>query len=76
MARKVLIRKGCNHIAVADEFVYNHDDAFYFPGYEIATSFNMMMNQSCFDYGKKFSYQPGNAWTDGLIMTHFFKFYS
>ncbi|MCF6247774.1 MAG: GSCFA domain-containing protein [Desulfobacula sp.] len=60
--------------AVADEFVCNHDDAFYFPGYEIATSFNMMMNQSCFEYGKE-NFHINRA-TVELIMEHFFEFYS
>lgn len=60
--------------AVADEFVCSHDDVYYFPSYEIATSFNMMMNQSCFEYGKE-NFHINRA-TIELIMKHFFEFYS
>jgi hypothetical protein len=59
---------------VADEFVTNHEDVFYFPSYEIATSFNMMMDQSCFEYGKE-NFHINRA-TVELIMKHFFEFYS
>lgn len=60
--------------AVVDEFVTRHDDAVYFPSYEIATSFNMMMNQSCFEYGKE-NFHINRA-TVEMIMAHFFEFYS
>jgi len=60
--------------AVADEFVCRHDDVFYFPSYEVATSFNMMMNQSCFEYGKENFHI--NRETVELIMKIFFEFYS
>ncbi len=60
--------------AVADEFMCNHDDVFYFPSYEIATSFNMLMNQSCFEYGKE-NFHINRA-TVELIMKHFFEFYT
>jgi hypothetical protein len=60
--------------AVTDEFVCRHEDVFYFPAYEMATSFNMMMNQSCFEYGKENFHI--NKETIELIMTHFFEFYS
>ncbi len=60
--------------AAADEFAAAHPDVFYFPSYEIATSFNMMMNQSCFEYGKE-NFHINQA-TIEMIMEHFFKFYS
>ena len=60
--------------AAADEFVCRHDDTFYFPSYEIATSLTMMMNQSCFEKGKENFHI--NRETVELIMKHFFEFYS
>ncbi|NOX35274.1 MAG: GSCFA domain-containing protein [Deltaproteobacteria bacterium] len=60
--------------AVADEFACRHEDVYYFPSYEIATDFNMMMNQSCFQYGKENFHI--NRETVELIMKHFFRFYS
>ncbi len=59
--------------AVADEFVTNHDDVLYFPSYEIATNFTMMMNQTCFEKGKENFHINQN--TIELIMKHFFEFY-
>jgi GSCFA family protein len=60
--------------AVADEFVTRHRNSFYFPSYEIATSFTMMMNQSCFEKGKENFHI--NQETVELIMKHFFELYS
>lgn len=60
--------------AVVDEFVCRHKDVFYFPSYEMATSFNMLMNQSCFEYGKE-NFHINRA-TVEMIMKHFFEFYS
>jgi len=60
--------------AAVDEFVCRHKDVFYFPSYEMATSFNMLMNQSCFEYGKD-NFHINRA-TVEMIMTHFFEFYS
>ena len=60
--------------AVADEFVCRHNDVFYFPSYEIATSFTMMMNKTCFEKGKENFHI--NKETVELIMKHFFKVYS
>jgi hypothetical protein len=60
--------------AVVDEFACRHKDVFYFPSYEMATSFNMMMNQSCFEYGKE-NFHINRA-TVEMIMKHFFGFYS
>jgi hypothetical protein len=60
--------------AAADEFVYAHDDVFYFPSYEIATSFMMMMDKSCFVEGKENFHI--NQETVELIMEHFFKYFA
>ena len=60
--------------AVADEFVHNHGDAFYFPSYEIATSFNQLMNISPFVGGKENFHI--NQDTVELIMKHFFEYYA
>ncbi len=60
--------------AVVDEFAGRHGDVFYFPSYEMATSFNMLMNQSCFEYGKE-NFHINRA-TVEMIMKHFFEFYS
>jgi hypothetical protein len=60
--------------AAADEFTSRHDDVYYFPSYEIATSFTMMMNQTCFEKGKENFHI--NKETVEQIMKHFFKFYS
>jgi hypothetical protein len=60
--------------AVVDEFVCRHENVFYFPSYEMATSFNMLMNQSCFEYGKE-NFHINRA-TVEMIMKHFFEFYS
>lgn len=60
--------------AVADEFVCRHNDVFYFPSYEIATNFTMMMNKTCFEKGKENFHI--NKETIELIMKHFFDVYS
>ncbi len=60
--------------AAADEFVYRHDDVFYFPSYEIATSFNQLTNKSPFVKGKENFHI--NEETVDLIMKHFFEFYT
>ncbi len=60
--------------AVADQFVSDHNDVFYFPSYEIATSYNMLMNKSCFVKGKENFHI--NQETVELIMKHFFEYYS
>ncbi len=60
--------------AVADEFVHNHADAFYFPSYEIATSFNQLMNISPFVGGKENFHI--NQDTVELIMKHFFEYFA
>jgi len=60
--------------AAADEFVSRHDNAFYFPSYELASIFSMMMGKSCFEKGKENFHV--NKETVKLIMKHFFKWYS
>lgn len=60
--------------SVADEFVYSHEDVFYFPSYEIATTFNQLMNISPFVGGKENFHI--NQDTVELIMKHFFQFFA
>ena len=60
--------------AVADEFVANHDNTFYFPAYEMATIYSMLMKRSYFAEGKENFHV--NQDTVDFIMNHFFKFYS
>ncbi|MFH1152726.1 MAG: GSCFA domain-containing protein [Pseudomonadota bacterium] len=60
--------------AVADEFVSRHDNATYFPAYEIATTFTMMRGQSCFlEERENFHI---NKPTVKFIMKQFFNRYS
>ena len=60
--------------AVADEFVSRHDNAFYFPAYEMATIYRPMTGQSLFEKG------PENFHVDKqtvkFIMGQFFKKYA
>jgi len=60
--------------AVADEFVYSHDNVFYFPAYEIATIYSMLMERSYFSDGKENFHV--NKPTVRFIMEHFFRFLS
>jgi hypothetical protein len=60
--------------AAADEFVANHDNTFYFPAYEMATIYSMLMKRSYFAEGKENFHV--NRDTVEFIMNHFFKFYS
>jgi hypothetical protein len=60
--------------AVADEFVVRHNNAFYFPAYEMATIYSMLMGRSYFADGKENFHV--NKETIRFIMNHFFKFYS
>lgn len=60
--------------AVADEFVSRHEDVYYFPSYEIATTFNQLMNVSPFVSGKENFHI--NQDTVELIMKHFFEFFA
>jgi hypothetical protein len=60
--------------AVADEFVGNHENTFYFPAYEMATIYSMLMKRSYFAKGKENFHV--NQETVEFIMDHFFNFYS
>jgi hypothetical protein len=60
--------------AVADEFVSNHKNTYYFPAYEMATIYSMIMKRSYFAEGKENFHV--NQETVEFIMNHFFKFYS
>lgn len=60
--------------AAADEFASRHENVFYFPAYEMATIYSMLMNRSYFAKGKENFHV--NRDTVDFIMDHFFKFYS
>jgi hypothetical protein len=60
--------------AAADEFVAAHDNVFYFPAYEMATIYSMLLNQSYFAEGKENFHV--NRRTVDFIMDHFFNFFS
>jgi hypothetical protein len=60
--------------AAADEFVSSHENTFYFPAYEMATIYSMLMKRSYFAEGKENFHV--NQETVEFIMNHFFKFYS
>ena len=60
--------------AAADEFVSNHENTYYFPAYEMATIYTMLMKKSYFAGGKENFHV--NKETVEFIMNHFFKFYS
>jgi hypothetical protein len=60
--------------AVADEFVARHENVYYFPAYEMATIYSMLMGRSFFADGKE-NFHVNKA-TVRFIMDHFFKFYS
>mgnify|MGYP003564598069 CR=1 FL=1 len=60
--------------AVADEFVERHDNCHYFPAYEMATIYSMLMDRSYFADGKENFHV--NKTTVEFIMDHFFKFFT
>ncbi len=60
--------------AVADEFAAGHANVHYFPAYEMATIYSMLMARSYFGKGKENFHV--NQETIQFIMSHFFKFYS
>ncbi len=60
--------------AAADDFVARHDNVHYFPAFEMATIYSMMMGRSYFADGKENFHV--NKETVRFIMSHFFKFYS
>jgi hypothetical protein len=59
--------------AVADEFTALHDNVHYFPAFEMATIYSMIMGRSYFAQGKENFHV--NQETVAFIMDHFFKFY-
>jgi len=59
--------------AVADEFVARHENAYYFPAFEIATIYRPMMGQSIFADGRENFHV--NRETVEVIMKSFFQFY-
>ncbi len=60
--------------AVADEFCAAHENAFYFPAFEMATIFRPMNGQPLFSEGRENFHV--NAETVEFIMKHFFEYYS
>ncbi|MBI9088334.1 MAG: GSCFA domain-containing protein [Desulfobacterium sp.] len=60
--------------AVADEFVSNHEDVFYFPAYEMATIQWTVMGKSPFEGGKENFHIKDEAVDH--IMEQFFNFYT
>jgi len=60
--------------AVTDEFVARHDNAFYFPAFEMATIYRPMIDQPIFAQGKENFHV--NQDTVDFIMEQFFKIYS
>jgi hypothetical protein len=60
--------------AVADEFCARHDNAIYFPAFEIATIYRPLMGQPIFTEGRENFHV--NQDTVDLIMKTFFEFYA
>lgn len=60
--------------AVADEFCARHDNAFYFPAFEIATIYRPLMGQPIFTEGRENFHV--NQDTVDFIMKTFFEFYA
>jgi hypothetical protein len=60
--------------AAADEFTASHDNVFYFPAYEMATIYSMLLNRSYFAEGKENFHV--NRQTVDFIMDHFFNFFT
>ncbi|HTY23767.1 MAG TPA: GSCFA domain-containing protein [Desulfomonilaceae bacterium] len=59
--------------AVADEFVARHENAYYFPAFEMATIYQPMMGRPIFAEGRENFHV--NSETVELIMKGFFEFY-
>jgi len=59
--------------AVADEFVSRHDNVFYFPSFEMASIYQMILGKSCFTEGRENFHV--NEDTVAFIMEQFFRFY-
>lgn len=60
--------------AVTDEFVFRHKNVHYFPAYEMATIYSMIMGKTYFAKGKENFHV--NQDTVNFIMDQFFRFYS
>lgn len=60
--------------AAADEFVSRHDNAFYFPAYEMATIYQPLTGRTHFAGGRENFHV--NKRTVKFIMNHFFKWYA
>jgi len=59
--------------AVADEFVARHDNAYYFPAFEMAAIYRPMLGESVFAEGRE-NFHVNQATVD-FIMSQFFEFY-
>jgi hypothetical protein len=60
--------------AAADEFVSRHENVYYFPAFEMATIYRMLMGQTYFAAGKENFHV--NRETVAFIMKQFYRFYS
>jgi len=60
--------------AVVDAFVSDHENVHYFPAYEMATIYRLLMKQTYFKRGKENFHV--NKDTVTFIMDHFFRLYS
>ena len=60
--------------AVADEFVSRHENVHYFPAFEMATIYSMLMGRTYLARGKENFHV--NRETVTFIMDQFFRFYS
>jgi hypothetical protein len=60
--------------SVADEFVSGHENAYYFPAFEMATIYSMLMGRTYFAEGKENFHV--NKETVKFIMQQFFRIYS
>jgi len=60
--------------AAADEFVSRHENVYYFPAFEMATIYRMLMGKTYFAEGKENFHV--NRETVAFIMKQFYRFYS
>jgi hypothetical protein len=60
--------------AAADEFVSRHENVYYFPAFEMATIYSMLMGRTYLARGKENFHV--NRETVAFIMEQFFRFYS
>ncbi|HMK33630.1 MAG TPA: GSCFA domain-containing protein [Desulfomonilaceae bacterium] len=59
--------------AAADEFCHEHENAFYFPAFEMATMYRLLSGKSVFAEGRENFHV--NSETVDFIMNNFFEFY-